>query len=85
MPGRYDPELARRIAWGASPRGSIALERCARARAWLAGRDFVTARGHPRDRAGRAAPPRAAQLRGHGRRAGMASGWCGPAGIVPLP
>ena len=24
------------------PRGSIALERCARARAWLAGRDFVT-------------------------------------------
>ena len=41
-PGRYDPGLARRIAWGASPRGSIALERCARARAWLAGRDFVT-------------------------------------------
>ncbi|WP_448134304.1 AAA family ATPase [Stenotrophomonas rhizophila] len=39
---RYDPALARRIAWGASPRGSIALERCARARAWLAGRDFVT-------------------------------------------
>ena len=40
--GRYDAALARRIAWGASPRGSIALERCARARAWLAGRDFVT-------------------------------------------
>ncbi len=39
---RYDPTLARRIAWGASPRGSIALERCARARAWLAGRDYVT-------------------------------------------
>ena len=39
---RYDPQLARRISWGASPRGSIALERCARARAWLAGRDFVT-------------------------------------------
>ncbi len=39
---RYDPALARRIGWGASPRGSIALERCARARAWLAGRDFVT-------------------------------------------
>jgi len=39
---RYDPALARRIAWGASPRGSIALERCARARAWLQGRDFVT-------------------------------------------
>jgi len=39
---RYDPALATKIAWGASPRGSIALERCARARAWLAGRDFVT-------------------------------------------
>jgi len=39
---RYDAVLGRRIAWGASPRGSIALERCARARAWLAGRDFVT-------------------------------------------
>jgi MoxR-like ATPase len=39
---RYDTALARRIAWGASPRGSIALERCARARAWLAGRDYVT-------------------------------------------
>src|SRR5207342_1931948 len=34
---RYDRDLARRIAWGASPRGSIALERCARARAWPAG------------------------------------------------
>lgn len=41
-PARYDAGLARRIAWGASPRGSIALERCARARAWLGGRDFVT-------------------------------------------
>ena len=41
-PARYDAALGRRIAWGASPRGSIALERCARARAWLAGRDFVT-------------------------------------------
>ncbi|MCL7713119.1 AAA family ATPase [Stenotrophomonas mori] len=38
----YDAALARRIAWGASPRGSIALDRCARARAWLAGRDYVT-------------------------------------------
>ncbi len=41
-PARYDAALARRIAWGASPRGSIALERCARARAWLDGRDFAT-------------------------------------------
>lgn len=40
-PGRYAPELAGQIAWGASPRGTIALERCARARAWLAGRDYL--------------------------------------------
>ena len=39
--GRYGPELARWIAWGASPRASIALDRCARARAWLAGRDYA--------------------------------------------
>lgn len=41
-PARYDAGLARRIAWGASPRGSIALDRCARARAWLDGRDYAT-------------------------------------------
>lgn len=41
-PERYDAVLAGKIAWGASPRGTIALERCARARAWLAGRDYVT-------------------------------------------
>jgi MoxR-like ATPase len=38
----YDATLAARIAWGASPRGTIALERCARAHAWLAGRTYVT-------------------------------------------
>src|SRR5690606_5358944 len=37
--GRYDPALARRIAWGASPRGSIAPGPSARARAWRAGRE----------------------------------------------
>ncbi len=37
----YDASLARRIAFGASPRGTISLERCARAHAWLAGRDYV--------------------------------------------
>ena len=30
------------IEYGASPRGTIALDGCARAHAWLAGRDFVT-------------------------------------------
>ncbi len=38
---RYDAELARWIDWGASPRASIALDRCARAHAWLAGRDYT--------------------------------------------
>lgn len=38
----YSDKLASWIAYGASPRATIALERCARAKAWLAGRDFVT-------------------------------------------
>jgi MoxR-like ATPase len=37
----YGADLAKQIAFGASPRGSIALERCARAHAWLEGRDYV--------------------------------------------
>ena len=37
----WGEDLARWIAYGASPRGTIALDRCARAHAWLAGRDFV--------------------------------------------
>jgi MoxR-like ATPase len=41
-PSPYGAELARYVAYGASPRGTIALDRCARAHAWLAGRDFVT-------------------------------------------
>lgn len=40
-PRPWAPQLRERIAWGASPRASIALERCARAAAWLAGRDYV--------------------------------------------
>lgn len=41
-PGTLDPELARWVAFGASPRGTIALDRCARGLAWLEGRDYVT-------------------------------------------
>ena len=41
-PGQYDADLARWIEWGASPRGTISLDRCARVRAWLRGRSFVT-------------------------------------------
>lgn len=40
-PGAYDPKLERWIQYGASPRATIALDRCARARAWLSGRDYV--------------------------------------------
>jgi MoxR-like ATPase len=41
-PAAYDPELARLVEWGASPRGTIALDRCARARAWLRGSHYVS-------------------------------------------
>ncbi|WP_150912883.1 AAA family ATPase [Marinobacter halotolerans] len=41
-PASVDPELARWTAFGASPRGTIALDRCARAYAWLDGRDYVS-------------------------------------------
>ena len=41
-PGVYGDDLARWVEYGASPRASIALDRCARAHAWLAGRDFVS-------------------------------------------
>ncbi len=34
--------LASWIEYGASPRGSIALDRCARAHAWLNGKDYVS-------------------------------------------
>ncbi|HHC71498.1 MAG TPA: AAA family ATPase [Thiotrichales bacterium] len=40
--GAYDEELARWCRFGASPRASLALARCARARAWLDGETFVT-------------------------------------------
>ncbi|MBV6822948.1 MoxR family ATPase [Pseudomonas sp. PD9R] len=38
----YDADLGRWIAIGASPRGGIGLDRCARADAWLQGQDFVS-------------------------------------------
>ncbi|MBD9358912.1 AAA family ATPase [Methylomonas albis] len=40
-PGVYGQDLAGWIQYGASPRASIALDRCARAKAWLQQRDFV--------------------------------------------
>jgi MoxR-like ATPase len=41
-PAQLSSELARWASFGASPRGTIALDRCSRALAWLDGRDYVT-------------------------------------------
>ncbi|MEJ2160520.1 MAG: MoxR family ATPase [Chromatiales bacterium] len=42
QPDAYGEDLARWLQYGASPRATIALDRCARAHAWLEGRDFVS-------------------------------------------
>lgn len=41
-PLRYSEQLANWLMMGVSPRATLALDRCVRARAWLDGRDFVT-------------------------------------------
>ncbi len=41
-PGPYSEELEKWIDFGASPRGTISLDLCARAHAWLKGKDFVS-------------------------------------------
>ncbi|UTW45709.1 MoxR family ATPase [bacterium SCSIO 12696] len=41
-PEKYTEELAGWLEYGASPRATIALDRCARAYAWLQGRDYVS-------------------------------------------
>lgn len=38
----YDPDLPKLISYGGSPRATIGLDRCARARAWLHHRDYVS-------------------------------------------
>ncbi len=40
-PSRYSQLLASWLQMGVSPRATLALDRCARAHAWLSGRDFV--------------------------------------------
>ncbi|MGA0617484.1 AAA family ATPase [Paracoccus sp. KR1-242] len=42
QPAKLSDDLGRMIELGASPRGGIALDRCARAYAWLRGQDFVS-------------------------------------------
>lgn len=41
-PEKYDRKLAGQVLFGASPRATIALDRCAKINAWIDGRDFVT-------------------------------------------
>lgn len=41
-PQKYSGDLANLISVGVSPRATIALSRCARAHAWLQGKDFVS-------------------------------------------
>jgi len=41
-PEKYSQELASWLRFGASPRATIALDRCAKANAWLNQRDYVT-------------------------------------------
>jgi len=40
-PSPYDESLARWVNYGVSPRATIAVDRCARAHAWLSGKDYV--------------------------------------------
>jgi MoxR-like ATPase len=42
QPGRYSEQLTGWIEYGGSPRATIALDRCARAHAWLRGENFVS-------------------------------------------
>ena len=41
-PQMYGDDLANQISYGASPRSTIALDRCARVHAWMNGADFAT-------------------------------------------
>jgi MoxR-like ATPase len=41
-PEKYSEELANLIDFGASPRGTISLDRCSRTNAWMQNRDYVT-------------------------------------------
>jgi MoxR-like ATPase len=42
QPKKYDATLASWLEYGVSPRATIALDRTARAHAWLAGKDYVS-------------------------------------------
>lgn len=42
QPQAFGDKLVRWLKFGASPRATIGLDRCAKAHAWLSGRDYVT-------------------------------------------
>lgn len=41
-PEKYDAKMAGYVMYGASPRATLALDRCAKIHAWLSEKDFVT-------------------------------------------
>jgi MoxR-like ATPase len=41
-PEKYSAQLSKWLEYGVSPRGTIAIDRCSRAHAWLNGRDYVS-------------------------------------------
>ncbi len=41
-PEKYDAKMAGYVMFGASPRATLALDRCAKINAWMNGRDFVS-------------------------------------------
>lgn len=41
-PEKYDAKMAGYVMFGASPRATLALDRCAKINAWLRGKDFVS-------------------------------------------
>jgi MoxR-like ATPase len=65
-PGDYSADLEGWLRFGASPRATLALDRCARARPGSPA-GLCVARRHPGRGPGRAAPPGAPLLRGRGR------------------
>lgn len=77
-PDQYCADLAGFIDFGASPRGTIALDRCSRALAWLDGQDYVTPE-HVQRVASRVLSHRLVLSL-----TGQAAGWSGPAVVGRL-
>lgn len=77
-PEQYDLDLEGLVDFGSSPRGTIALDRCARALAWLEGDSFITP-----EHVQRVAP----RILGHRlvlSLSAQAAGWDGPKAVERL-